>query len=95
MTANLLTAKEKITLCEKKTNCIGGRISEYFLYNLTTLCGKEYYALEVSSENESDFVVLGVRNDRTLGFYRSIVEGDVSPISLFDIVCDAKNKEKY
>ena len=95
MIGNLLTAKEKITLCENETRYIGERRLDYYLYNLSTLCQKDYFALEVRCGDDSELVVLGCECEAARSVYKAIVEGCVSPVSLFDVVCDAKNKEKY
>ena len=90
MSNSLMTVSEKMTLIEKTE----GKIS-YRLYSLASESGNVYYALEASTKECGELAVIGSDLGSAVVLYERVVRGEVSPVTLLDIVHDASESEKY
>ena len=67
----------------------------YVLYRITAQCS-DYFAVEVSSGEETDMQMLGKSNERAQRVFEIFVNETVTPCTLSEIICDiiAEEEEK-
>ena len=95
MYSNTITKNEEITLLKKRNVDCKGLSVTYKLYLLKTVEAREYYALEVATENGGELAALGDEYRYASDLFERIADGGVTPTGLIDVVQDANMSKKY
>ncbi len=89
MTKNIFIKK----IAEEKS--CGDIEAGYFLYEISSLSGKSYYALEIICGEESDLAVVGSDIESAKSLYYALLSSGTTPIALSEIISDKIQSIKY
>ena len=90
-----MTGEEKISLLKKREVKSGGDMISYGFYSLMLDNEREYYALEVASNDDAELAVIGKEHGDAKALFDKITDGAVTPLTLFDVICDTNMSKKY
>lgn len=91
---NTTMTAEKFSLLTERTAEYGGERVTYSFYSIETR-RERYYAVEVCGKDQDDMMMVGKEYDKASSLYERLVEGYVTPETLFDIVTDEVKSRKY
>lgn len=91
---NHVAFEDKIFLIGSRAEERYGMRMRYLLHSFTRE-GKSYYMLEVCGEGESALEVIGDDRDEALTLFDAVANCFVTPVTLTDVVSDARKNTKY
>ena len=67
----------------------------YCLYEISSVIGKIYYAVEIICGEDSDLGVVGTDIESAKAFYYSLLRSGTTPVALCEIISDKIQSMKY